>query len=183
MSNSSRIWARFLSSVAGCVALLVATAHAASAQNFSPSAPAKEYIRFNGQIIATENWLGLARIAVGFDGTLWGLDSQGSIYQYSGGHGWTQVPGNLAQLAIGSSGSVWGMDGNGYTYHYLNGSFQYVPGALVQMAVGYDGDTWGINSQQSIPATPMRVLIRISIRWFRDRPSRSPCMRTPPNIW
>lgn len=150
MPNSSAQWDTLLWQVAGWLALVAASAQAATAQSFSPSAPSKEYIRFNGQIVATENWVGLTRIAVGFDGTLWGLDSQGRIYQYVPNQGWNQIPGSLAQIVIGSSSSVWGMNSGGYTYHYVNGSFQNVPGVLVQMAVGSDGDTWGLNSATSI---------------------------------
>ena len=134
----------------GSVVLLVLGGTPARSQGLTPSTPSKEYIRINGQIVATENWIGLSSIGVGSDGTLWALTGAGAIYQYVPGQGWNLIPGNLSRLIIGSSTSVWGLNSGNYTYHYVNGSFQYVPGNLTQMAVGADGDTWGINSAYSI---------------------------------
>jgi hypothetical protein len=136
---------RLLSTLLFCMA-----ARSGLTQGLTPNTPSKEYIRINGQIVATENWIGLSRIGVGFDGTLWALTGVGAIYQYAPGQGWNAIPGSLAQVIVGNSSAVWGLNSGNYTYHYVNGSFQYVPGNLTQMAVGADGDTWGINSATSI---------------------------------
>lgn len=130
--------------------LFLLGAEPALSQGLFPSTPSKEYIRINGQIVATENWVGLSSIAVGYDGSLWALTAAGMIYQYVPNQGWNQIPGSLTQLAVGNSSSVWGLNSGGYVYHYVNGTFQNVPGNLVQMAVGSDGDMWGINSATSI---------------------------------
>lgn len=145
-STYYRLWTQ-LSVITIFLGLSISTGFS---QSLNPSTPTKEYIRIDGQIVATENWVGLARIAVGYDSTLWGLTGTGNIYQYTPGQGWTPIPGNLAQLVIGNSSSVWGLSSGGYSYRYVNGTFQYVPGQLAQIAVGSDGDAWGLNGATSI---------------------------------
>lgn len=95
----------------------------------------------------------LHQIAVGADGTVWGLNSTGEIFTYNAQtQTWTYVPGTLAQIAVGSSNAVWGLNQAGLIFRWAaaKSEWDWIPGALAQIAVGADGDVWGVNAQEQI---------------------------------
>lgn len=95
----------------------------------------------------------LHQIAVGVDGTVWGLNSAGEIFTYNPqAQSWTSVPGALAQIAVGSSSAVWGINQAGLIFRWdtAKQGWDWIPGALAQIAVGADGDLWGVNGQGQI---------------------------------
>lgn len=52
----------------------------------------------------------LTQIAVGTDGSAWGLNASGQIFTYDPPtNAWVQVPGELEQIAVGNSENVWGL--------------------------------------------------------------------------
>ncbi|HEX3683188.1 MAG TPA: tectonin domain-containing protein [Bryobacteraceae bacterium] len=95
----------------------------------------------------------LASVAVGGDGTVWGLNDLGQIFAWNAqNQGWQQIPGTLSRLALGSSTSIWGLNplGQIYSWNVTGQAWDEIAGSLVQLAVGGDGDTWGINRQQQV---------------------------------
>ena len=93
----------------------------------------------------------LVQIAVGADGSVWGINSAQSIFTYNpNSGGWTQIPGELMQIAVGSSTAVWGINAQQQIYRFdpATQNWDWIPGSLSQIAVGADGDVWGINGGQ-----------------------------------
>jgi Tectonin domain len=95
----------------------------------------------------------LQQVSVGGDGTVWGINAAGLIFQYnSASQSWVQVPGFLTQIAVGSNGSVWGLNPAGLIYRWDVNRQNWTPvsGTLAQITVGSDGDVWGLNSADLI---------------------------------
>lgn len=93
----------------------------------------------------------LKQIAVGSDGSVWGVNSSQQIYTYNfATTAWTNIPGGLVQIAVGSSAAVWGINFQQQIYHWNGSGWTNIPGALVQIAVGADGDVWGLNAASNI---------------------------------
>jgi virginiamycin B lyase len=98
----------------------------------------------------------LAQIAVGADGTVFGLNAGGYVYT-SNGSGWINIPGNLAQISVGSNTAVWGLNDQSNIYHLnynaanpASSSWQQIPGQLKSIYAGADGEVWGLNVNNSI---------------------------------
>lgn len=90
----------------------------------------------------------LAQVSVGADGTVWGINGIGQIYQYDAKlQSWTLMPGYLTQIVVGNNGNVWGIGGAQDIYQFDSSIQNWIrePGALAQIAVGADGDVWGLN--------------------------------------
>lgn len=90
----------------------------------------------------------LTQVAVGADGSVWGINEFGQIYTWdSNGAAWKNIPGSLSQIAVGSSGAVWGINYQQHIYHWDSTHSKWVqfPGQLTQIGVGADGDVWGLN--------------------------------------
>ncbi len=95
----------------------------------------------------------LHKISVGADGTVWGINSGGGIYNYNAQtSAWVGVPGSLAQISVGASAFVWGLNSAGQIYRWNAGlqSWDSIQGNLAQISVGADGEVWGLNAQHSI---------------------------------
>lgn len=95
----------------------------------------------------------LQQVSVGADGSVWGINAAGLIYQYnSTSQSWVQVPGYLTQIAVGGDGSVWGLNPAGLIYRWDPNRKDWTPvsGTLAQISVGSDGDVWGLNSANLI---------------------------------
>ncbi|MBK8014596.1 MAG: hypothetical protein IPK13_25005 [Deltaproteobacteria bacterium] len=91
----------------------------------------------------------LTDIAVGSDGSVWGIDSGLMIYRRSGS-GWERVPGQLHQISVGSASHVWGVGAAARIYRRDGNAWTEIPGGLRQVSVGSDGSVWGIGSGGSI---------------------------------
>jgi hypothetical protein len=95
----------------------------------------------------------LHELAVGADGTVWGIDATGLIYRYdSSTQRWVQAPGYLTQIAVGGKDSVWGLNPAGSIYRWDADRQNWTPvsGSLTEISVGSDGDVWGLNVAESI---------------------------------
>jgi len=92
---------------------------------------------------------GAEQLAVGADGTVWGLNVNGQSYSYnSQTSSWASGALDFSQVAVGSSSAIWGINSVGDIFE-LNPTTQTwstVPGNLSQIAVGSDGSVWGLNS-------------------------------------
>ncbi|MBV9764153.1 MAG: Ig-like domain-containing protein [Acidobacteriaceae bacterium] len=95
----------------------------------------------------------LKQIQVAPDGAAWGLNSAGSIYNFSPAtQSWTQIPGALVEISVGANGVVWGLNAQEEIYRWdlQAQNWTYIPGSLRQISVGADGDVWGINDGDQI---------------------------------
>lgn len=95
----------------------------------------------------------LTQVAVGADGSVWGINEFEQIYTWDSSTGsWTNIPGSLANIAVGSSGAVWGVNYQHHVYEWDSAHSQWlqIPGLLTQIAVGADGDVWGLDAASDI---------------------------------
>ena len=95
----------------------------------------------------------LTQVAVGADGSVWGVNEFEQIYTWDASTGsWNNIPGSLAQIAVGSSGAVWGINYQQHIYEWEPAHSQWlqIPGLLTQIAVGADGDVWGLDTKSDI---------------------------------
>lgn len=111
----------------------------------------------------------LLRVAVGSDGTIWGVDKTQSIYRRDG-QSLTLVPGSLVQIAVGSATQVWGIDASDLIYRRDGNSWTNIAGHLTSIGVGSDGTVWGVdragavyrrdgNAWTTIPGTLMQISV------------------------
>ncbi|KJY40324.1 hypothetical protein VR41_15135, partial [Streptomyces sp. NRRL B-1568] len=59
----------------------------------------------------------------GADGTVWGVNSAGTIFRYAGDQGstrWVQTTGGLSRISVGSRTNVWGVNSNQEIFRYTN---------------------------------------------------------------
>ena len=101
----------------------------------------------------TTKWTNVAgalhRIAIGPDGTPWGVTVAGGIYRYDVYNDrWTAIAGGGSDVSVGPDGSVYvisnvngGQYGNGI-WHYVSGSWTQMPGAGVRVAASWDAATY-----------------------------------------
>jgi hypothetical protein len=96
-------------------------------------------------------------MAVGANGSVWGINSSQQIFQFSGPTRPFQtasvVPGSLTQVFVGVDGTVWGLDY--FTVEWFNPgtqTFEAVPGApdLYQLSVSARGEVWGVDGMGGI---------------------------------
>jgi virginiamycin B lyase len=93
----------------------------------------------------------LEHIAVGADGSVWGLNSNtytDNIYKWDGNN-FQQFPGALEHIAVGADGSVWGLDSGGLIYKYDGNNFVKVPVVADQISVGNKDNVWGVVTPSS----------------------------------
>ena len=96
---------------------------------------------------------GLADIGVGADDTVWGVNSSGGIYRYSGSGTWKNIPGGLSGISAGSITNVWGVNSSGGIYTYTGDDanpWVQIPGGLSDIGAAADGTVWGVNSAGNI---------------------------------
>lgn len=99
----------------------------------------------------------LSSIAVGANGTAWGVNpaqqifTTGQVTRAYQALSW--IPGSLSQISVGADGSVWGLNGNRVEFFNTGTqSFEAVAGAplLAQLSLGARGDVWGIDDNGNI---------------------------------
>ncbi len=73
--------------------------------------------------VAGSPTLTVAEIAA--DGSIWGMTSAGTIYNWNGS-AWTQISGSLSNLANGGAGNVWGVDSSGVIQQW-DGTSAFAP--------------------------------------------------------
>ncbi|KAJ6601682.1 hypothetical protein B0H10DRAFT_1958317 [Mycena sp. CBHHK59/15] len=106
---------------------------------------------------------GIISIGAGADGTVWGVNSAGNIFRYTGDQGdpnhWVQIPGGLTAIAAGIKTNVWGVNAGGNIFSYTgddSNPWVQIAGGLADIGAGADGVVWGVNSDDTI------------FRWIRD---------------
>jgi hypothetical protein len=97
----------------------------------------------------------LARIALGPQGELWGVDAGGTIYQYAGLGKWNAKGTGFRDVTVGVAGDggphVYATLTNGGIRRWLVGTgWVGVAGSLAQIALGPQGELWGVNSGGTI---------------------------------
>lgn len=98
-----------------------------------------------------------SKLAVGGDGSVWGLNSSGAVTKLAGvatipANTLVPVTGTLDQISVGVDGSAWGIDNGVFFFNYMTQSFQQVPGApnLRQLSVADRGNVWGVDSSGNV---------------------------------
>ncbi len=83
---------------------------------------------------------GLVTLAIGGDGTVWGVNDQGVPFRW-GGSAWAGLEGRLQRVAVGSANRVWGVNAAGEVYEWSGSGWTKIDvGVLVaQVAIGADG--------------------------------------------
>src|SRR6266550_2503708 len=101
----------------------------------------------------------LTRISAGMARNVWGVNSSGHVYRYTGDdkNPWVRVPGTLTEITAASDGTVWGINSAGHIYRYTWGSspgdpghWVRIPGTVASIGAGADGRVWGVNSAGAI---------------------------------
>ncbi|MGN6709703.1 MAG: tectonin domain-containing protein, partial [Candidatus Nitrosocosmicus sp.] len=67
----------------------------------------------------------LEHIAVGADGSVWGVNSNAhsdNIYKWDGNN-FVQVPGNLESISVGNKDNVWGLNSDDMIYKWDGNNF------------------------------------------------------------
>ena len=90
----------------------------------------------------------LTRISAGSVTNVWGVNSSGNIYRYTGddGNPWVQPgPGAFVDIGAGADGSVWGVNSVRHIYRYSSNRAQWaqVNGKLVAISAGVKTNVWG----------------------------------------
>uniref|UniRef100_UPI00352433C0 tectonin domain-containing protein n=1 Tax=Streptomyces sanglieri TaxID=193460 RepID=UPI00352433C0 len=64
---------------------------------------------------------GLTRISVGSRTHVWGVNSLGQIYRYTGhdSNPWVGIPGNAVDIGAAADGTVWHVNSAGGIYRYI----------------------------------------------------------------
>jgi hypothetical protein len=91
----------------------------------------------------------LQYVSVGADGTVWGVNAGGAIFQRSGST-WKQTPGLLKQISVGNAAQVWGVNFLGEVFTWNGSRWTQVDGSLAHVSVGADGTVWGVNAGDQI---------------------------------
>ena len=76
---------------------------------------------------------------------MWGLTSDGTIYEGGGIGTFFPVPGKLSSITSGGDGTIWGLNGTA-VYRWHGTTFQQPGGALAKIAVGNGTTIWGLDS-------------------------------------
>ncbi len=111
--------------------------------------------------LSTQSWItfpgGLASIAAALNGSVWGLDANGAIYQASTASlstpSFHQVPSPpLATIAAAPDGNVWGIDASGelYGYNIAAQTWKLMGSNVAQVSVGFDQNVWALGGNNGI---------------------------------
>ena len=91
------------------------------------------------------------QVSAAGDGTVYGLDTSGHIYSYSG-TSWTQQPSQqLAQISAGSLNNVWGVNAAAQIFQWNGSVWTRMPGTPnnttpKQVSAGADGAVYALDS-------------------------------------
>jgi hypothetical protein len=75
-------------------------------------------LRWDGTQWTWDIPLGLTSVSVGSAQNIWGLDSAGKVYKWTG-KTWLLKPGTLKTISAASDGTVWGVNAKGVPYKWL----------------------------------------------------------------
>src|SRR6266550_123654 len=98
----------------------------------------------------------LTRISAGMARNVWGVNSSGHVYRYTGDdkNPWVRVPGTLTEITAASDGTVWGVNSAGHIYRYTGDrdtkDWKRIPGTLHEISVGVETNVWGVNQANHI---------------------------------
>merc|ERR1712100_848957 len=96
----------------------------------------------------------LSNVAVGFDGTVWGVNRYGHVYWKNGlKGGWKYIPtSNMRQISVGSKGRVFATARNDtiWTRVGVKGRWQNIPGRLRWIATNARNQVTGTNKYTRI---------------------------------
>ncbi len=124
---------------------------------------------------AKNNWDqmpgGGVRIDVDPQGNAWIVNSEGSIYRWTGTT-WQKMPGAAKDIGIGANGAVWVVGTDSGVYQWIGIEWIKREGALTDISVDAKGLPWGVNSNKAI-YTALRRRIHASSSAPASRRHRS----------
>jgi hypothetical protein len=86
----------------------------------------------------------LAQVALGFEGTLWGLTKDGDVRRWNPEVGtWQGMPGNLVCITCPTAAHVYGVNHNGSVFHWNGREWDLLSGQLAWIAAASDGTVVG----------------------------------------
>jgi hypothetical protein len=91
----------------------------------------------------------LKHVAVGQDGTVWGVNANDEIFRRDGSS-WTRIAGALKQISVGDAGDIWGVNRNDEIFRRTGNTWTRVAGALKHVSVAADSTVWGVNANDEI---------------------------------
>jgi hypothetical protein len=92
----------------------------------------------------------LVTVAAGSDGTVWGIQPDGSVVRYVNENFYVASNAeSLDMITVGSDLLVWGTS-EGYVEQILEGASLTRPGTLSRVGVGSDGALWGVDSTNNV---------------------------------
>ena len=99
----------------------------------------------------------LSSIAVGANGTVWGVNSAQGVYRLATNSSpsyetLNTVVGTLAEVSVGADGSVWGVSSNAAEY-FSSGTQSFETAnspAISKLSVGAGADVWGVSPSANI---------------------------------
>lgn len=79
----------------------------------------KAFAATGWQVIAGSG--SLSRISVGSVTHVWGVNSAGNVFGYTGNDNspWLQFPGSLSDIAVGADGTAWGVNSDGAVFRQV----------------------------------------------------------------
>ena len=92
---------------------------------------------------------GGVRIDVDPQGNAWIVNSEGSIYRWTGST-WQKMPGAAKDIGIGANGAVWVVGTDSGVYQWIGIEWIKREGALTDISVDAKGLPWGVNSNKAI---------------------------------
>ena len=91
----------------------------------------------------------LKHVAVGQDGTVWGVNANDEIFRRDG-NAWQRIAGSLKQISVGDAGDIWGVNRNDEIFRRDGNAWTRVSGALKYVSVASDGTVWGVNADDRV---------------------------------
>jgi virginiamycin B lyase len=96
----------------------------------------------------------LTQISASADGTVWGLNKAGKVYQKIG-NDWAERPGKFSLISVGNATNIWAMESDGLLWNWSMLAKTWVarpamPGTAAQISVGADGSVWGVNKNGNV---------------------------------
>jgi hypothetical protein len=94
----------------------------------------------------------LTSLSAAADGSVWGTNSSGSVFRFSGS-GWQAMPGSLAQISAGGSQNVWGVNANLQVFQWdaSSSTWKPRPGGPTSVSASGSGNHTTV-AQTTIPA-------------------------------
>ncbi|GAB6052865.1 hypothetical protein JCM17960_16850 [Magnetospira thiophila] len=96
---------------------------------------------YTGKLTFVNTRKSAATLAIGADGSVFGLDTGGNVLRWSNDkERFDSFPGTLARIAVDSDGNPWGISALGRVFHHDGSSWKQIQNVTASdIAIGFDG--------------------------------------------